>query len=232
MQSYNPEHFQSAHLRWKAITQRDPTAHFAFLYGVKTTRIYCRPTCTARVARRANIVYYETPAQAQLEGFRPCIKCKPDDTTFIGQQEEIVLRTLGLLRDGAGNIHFEGGLKAMAKDVGVTPSYLCRVFKKTMGCTITQYIKSFEEMETSSTVRPPDGRNELAVSTGLSESLPVPVDPLEPAEVLPQNPNDHIALPSDLEDDFDFDEWLWTADMDIMDLTPAKLMSPSKGVCE
>ncbi|KJX97540.1 hypothetical protein TI39_contig481g00027 [Zymoseptoria brevis] len=138
--------FQSGPSRWRALTNRDAAAHCSFLYGVLTTKVYCRPTCTARLARRANVIYFDTADQAQREGFRPCTRCKPDELGFIGQREEVVLRTLGLLlRDETGHVAMERGVKALSKEVGVTPSYLCRVFKAVMGCTLGQYCRVFDE---------------------------------------------------------------------------------------
>lgn len=136
--------YQTSHARWTAVSQRDPAAHCSFLYGVKTTRIYCRPTCTARLARRANVVYYDTIEQAQRDGFRACQRCKPDDVAFFGQREEAVVSALEILRTKQNDATMKWSLKELAKDVGVTPSYLCRVFKKTMGMTIGEYMKQFE----------------------------------------------------------------------------------------
>jgi len=136
--------FTDSHTRWRAITTRDPAAHFAFLYGVTSTKIYCRPTCAARCARRANVVFYDTVEQARADGFRACQRCKPDDTLFMGDREETAGQTLALLRTSNGNLAMRKSIKQLAAEVGVTPSYLCRVFKQTMGMTIGQYVDDFE----------------------------------------------------------------------------------------
>lgn len=70
--------FNNPHTRWRALTARDPAAHASFVYAVLSTRIYCRPTCPARLARRANIVFYDAAAQAAQAGFRACKRCRPD----------------------------------------------------------------------------------------------------------------------------------------------------------
>ncbi|KAK0609049.1 Bifunctional transcriptional activator/DNA repair enzyme Ada [Lasiodiplodia hormozganensis] len=70
--------FNNPHTRWRALTARDPAAHASFVYAVLSTRIYCRPTCPARLARRANIVFYDAAAQAAAAGFRACKRCRPD----------------------------------------------------------------------------------------------------------------------------------------------------------
>jgi methylphosphotriester-DNA--protein-cysteine methyltransferase len=136
--------YQTSHARWNAISRRDAAAHCSFIYGVKTTRIYCRPTCTARLARRANVVYYDTIDQAQKDGFRACQKCKPDDVAFFGQREEVVVSALEKLRTKQNDTTMKWSLKELAKEVGVTPSYLCRVFKTKMGITIGEYMRQFE----------------------------------------------------------------------------------------
>lgn len=60
----SPDQFQSTHARWRALTRRTPSSHSSFLYGVKSTKIYCRPTCPARLARRVIVVFYDTEDQA------------------------------------------------------------------------------------------------------------------------------------------------------------------------
>jgi methylphosphotriester-DNA--protein-cysteine methyltransferase len=147
--------FQSPHSRWLALTHRTRSSHSSFLYGVKSTKIYCRPTCSARLARRANIVFYDSADQARRDGFRPCKRCKPDNPAFVGESEEVVSRVLALLRGNSKGSNYNNGqvtmkrsLKQLAEEVGVTPSYLCRVFKKTMGVTIGVYITEFEKEST------------------------------------------------------------------------------------
>lgn len=172
--SINAKHmYQTSHARWTAVSQRDPAAHCSFLYGVKTTRIYCRPTCTARLARRANVVYYDTIEQAQCDGFRACQRCKPDDVAFFGQREEAVVGALEILRTKQNDATMKWSLKELAKDVGVTPSYLCRVFKKTMGMTIGEYMKQFEapmEEPIPSELLQTPGMVDLGVGTSESQS--------------------------------------------------------------
>lgn len=143
--SITPDGFQDSHSRWLAITHRAPASHSSFFYGVVSTKIYCRPTCSARLARRANVVFYDTNDEAKRDGFRPCKRCKPDDARFFGDKEEIVTKTLALLRTQNGKFVMKRGLKELAKEIGVTPSYLCRVFKKTLGITIGEYMTEFEK---------------------------------------------------------------------------------------
>ena len=64
--------------RYDAIRRRDPALDGAFVFAVRTTGVYCRPNCPARLARRGNVEFHPTPAAAQAAGFRPCLRCQPD----------------------------------------------------------------------------------------------------------------------------------------------------------
>lgn len=181
--------YQSSHARWSAVSQRDPAAHCSFIYGVKTTKIYCRPTCTARLARRANVVYYDNIEQAQRDGFRACQRCKPDDAAFLGQREEVVLSALGLLRTSQDDAAMKWSLKELAKKLNVTPSYLCRVFKKTMGTTIGEYMRQFDVQASETTT---GGTSQSSDTTGPSTASSG-VQPVTP-EAMPMQPLDDAAL--------------------------------------
>ena len=124
--------FSTPQARWAALTRRTPSSHFAFFYGVKSTRIYCRPTCAARLARRANVVFFDTEDQAIRNGYRSCKRCRPEDPSYVGEGEDLVIRVMGLLRDRRGEPPMRRGLKELAGALEVSPSYLCRVFKKRM----------------------------------------------------------------------------------------------------
>ncbi|OJJ42637.1 hypothetical protein ASPZODRAFT_47855, partial [Penicilliopsis zonata CBS 506.65] len=136
---------QGSHARWLALTQRAPSSHSSFIYGVKSTKIYCRPTCPARLARRANVDFFDTTDQARSAGFRPCKRCQPDSASFVGDREALVARVIALLRTGKADPETKIRIKDLAQEAGMTPSYLCRVFKKTMGVTIGMYMAEFEK---------------------------------------------------------------------------------------
>ncbi|KAL2817817.1 hypothetical protein BJX63DRAFT_385014 [Aspergillus granulosus] len=145
--------YSSSHARWLALTHRAPSSHSAFIYGVKSTKIYCRPTCAARLARRANVEFFDTAEQARGAGFRPCKRCQPDCASFVGEREDLVARVIALLRvqrglsssSPSGVPEMKLRLKDLAQEAGVTPSYLCRAFKRTMGITIGTYMAEFEK---------------------------------------------------------------------------------------
>lgn len=63
---------------WSALIRRDNAFDGRFLYAVRTTGVYCRPSCGARLPRRDNVSFYATPEDAESAGFRPCRRCRPE----------------------------------------------------------------------------------------------------------------------------------------------------------
>ncbi|PWY85740.1 hypothetical protein BO94DRAFT_518127 [Aspergillus sclerotioniger CBS 115572] len=128
-----------ASARWQAVVTRDATAN-SFVYAVLTTRIYCRPACPARLARRANVRFYDNPSQAEQAGFRPCKRCKPDspeaDKSPQGQSVHRACQTIkATIQSGS-----KPTLQRLAAEANLTPSHFFRVFKKVMGVTPGKYV--------------------------------------------------------------------------------------------
>jgi len=74
--------FHTEESRWAAVMNRDQRADAHFLCAVKTTGIYCRPSCPARLPKRENVTFFDTPEAAEHAGFRPCKRCKPRNDSF------------------------------------------------------------------------------------------------------------------------------------------------------
>lgn len=64
--------------KWQAVLARDRTKDGLFVYGVKSTGIYCRPSCASKKPKRENVLFFNTPAEAERAGFRACRRCRPD----------------------------------------------------------------------------------------------------------------------------------------------------------
>ena len=71
--------------RWASVVARDPKADGTFYYSVKTTGVYCRPSCAARLARPENVRFHATCEDAEKAGFRPCKRCKPEPASLVEQ---------------------------------------------------------------------------------------------------------------------------------------------------
>ena len=129
--------------RWRALTSRDPLANGHFVYLVKSTNIYCRPTCPARLARRAQVSYAETPAQAEAAGYRACKRCKPNEEINTDPQELAVSKACSLIEEAVKKDDLKSiRLQDLAKNVGLTPRYFHKIFKDRTGLTPKEYAKA------------------------------------------------------------------------------------------
>ncbi|KIW10509.1 hypothetical protein PV08_11473 [Exophiala spinifera] len=142
--------FDTDQRRWQAVQARSKHADLAFVYAVTTTKIFCRPTCPARLARRANVKFYDTPVQASLAGFRPCKRCKPDrnqvdGSTITQPQKEIVKKACEYIATTKGNTT----LKDMAQNVNISSRYLHGIFKDIIGSTPAVYAAKIRSQNSS-----------------------------------------------------------------------------------
>lgn len=71
-------------LRWRAVAARDRAADGSFVYAVRSTGIFCRPSCPSRPAKPDNVRFYETAEAAQAAGFRACLRCQPERSPGLG----------------------------------------------------------------------------------------------------------------------------------------------------
>src|SRR5215210_7501876 len=85
---------------WKAVLDRDVRADGVFVYGVRSTKIYCKPSCPSRRPGREQVVFFATPDGAQGAGFRPCLRCAPRAAQTADPQVEWVLRACRLIEAG------------------------------------------------------------------------------------------------------------------------------------
>lgn len=130
--------FTTPESRWRALQTRNPRSASAFIYAVTTTRIFCRPTCPARLARRANVVFFDAAADAAAQGFRACKRCKPAQEDFASTR----MRHEGSAKKACEVIDKAGGkidLETLASRVGLSPRYLHGVFKQVVGVTPGTY---------------------------------------------------------------------------------------------
>ena len=124
--------------RWEAVIRKERTAADAFVYSVRTTGVYCRPSCPARPARRENVAFHRTPEDAERAGFRACKRCKPNDPSAQGEHAAMVATACKLIVDSADS----GGplpLDALAEAIGMSPWHFHRVFKSMTGLTPKAY---------------------------------------------------------------------------------------------
>ena len=121
---------------WEAVRDCDASCDGKFYYGVKTTGIYCRPSCKSKLPKRENVVFFRTKEEAEEAGFRPCKRCRPDLIAFDPAQE-LSERTKELLER-----HFSDRVKLGRdmKEMGVSRKHLAQVFKEQYDITPSEYL--------------------------------------------------------------------------------------------
>ncbi|MCG7757610.1 MAG: bifunctional DNA-binding transcriptional regulator/O6-methylguanine-DNA methyltransferase Ada [Nitrosomonas sp.] len=121
--------------RWQAVLARDPAADGRFFYAVKTTGIYCRPSCPARTAKPENVQFHLTREEAESAGFRPCRRCKPDQPSLHEQHADKITEICRLLETA----ETEPSLAELAAIAGLSPFHFHRIFKAITGLTPKTY---------------------------------------------------------------------------------------------
>ncbi|PNY29853.1 Bifunctional transcriptional activator/DNA repair enzyme Ada [Tolypocladium capitatum] len=126
-----PASFVDDDSRWQAVRTRDAVADGLFVYAVKTTKVYCRPICKARLARRANVRFYATGGEAAAAGFRACKRCRPELGGFMPEERATDCGRCERL-----------SLGDMAARTGLSKWHFHRTFKRCVGVTPVEYLRT------------------------------------------------------------------------------------------
>ncbi len=121
-------------LFWNAVENRDARFDGAFVFGVKTTGIFCKPSCSAKHAKRENVIFFNAIGDAEREGFRSCMRCRPTAAASIDPQIEMVMRTCSLI-----DADIQISLDAIGDELGISPSHLQRKFTEIVGLSPKKY---------------------------------------------------------------------------------------------
>ena len=127
--------FRTDDERWAAVQARAREADGLFYYSVRSTGVYCRPSCPSRGARRVNVAFHATRLDAESAGFRPCLRCKPDQPPLAERQAAAVAQACRLI-DAAPD---EPDLETLAQACGMSRFHFHRVFKAHTGITPKAY---------------------------------------------------------------------------------------------
>lgn len=120
---------------WAAFERRDRSYDGRFVGAVRTTGIYCKPSCPARHPRRENVAFYSDAAAARAAGFRACLRCKPDE---VGRDRIAIDRAIALIGESEDAL----SLEQLADAVGYAPHHFHRLFKRDTGVTPAGYARA------------------------------------------------------------------------------------------
>ena len=120
---------------WDAMRRRDPAYDGAFFVAVRTTGVYCRPSCKSRPPRRENVSFFPTAEAAERAGYRACKRCRPDRLGAPDPQVEAVRRACETI----ASAEEAPSLADLAASAGLSPFHFHRVFKKVAGVTPKAY---------------------------------------------------------------------------------------------
>lgn len=115
-------------LAWSAVVRRDAAADGRFVYAVRTTGVFCRPSCRARRPRRENVLFFPDPGEAARAGFRACLRCRPANEGA-GERGAVASAVAFLERHGGERVR----LAELAQHVGLSPFHLQRTFTRAVG---------------------------------------------------------------------------------------------------
>ncbi len=118
--------------KWQQVLARDARQDGRFVFAVRTTGVFCRPSCPSRRPRRDSVEFFAGPREAERAGYRACLRCKP---TQISEQAQYVLKARQLLDNAEGVVT----LAQLSKLVGLSPFHLQRLFKRATGLSPREY---------------------------------------------------------------------------------------------
>ena len=126
--------------RWKAVLERDQQAEGTFYYSVRTTGVYCKPSCPSRTAKRENVGFHDSRADAEKAGFRPCKRCRPDGGSVKDEHIASVANACRLVASSEET----PDLETLARKAGMSRFHFQRVFKHITGLTPKAYVSAIQ----------------------------------------------------------------------------------------
>jgi AraC family transcriptional regulator, regulatory protein of adaptative response / methylated-DNA-[protein]-cysteine methyltransferase len=119
---------------WNAVAERNGALDGQFIYAVKTTKIYCRPSCPSRRPNKENVDFFPTPAAARTAGYRACERCRPD-----AERSNVQMLVENVQKYIEDNLDQKLTLEKLGGTFGASPFHLQRVFKANTGLTPKEY---------------------------------------------------------------------------------------------
>ena len=197
--------------RWSAVRSRDARADGSFVYCVKTTKIFCRPICKARLARRSNVEFCDTANDAVAAGYRACKRCQPQLERFVPDIDKKVEKARRLLDNSLQDGKIPT-LDRLSEEAGLTKYHFHRSFKKATGLTPREYALQRKQLHAiatnddsaASTMSTPSMTHDTAIS---SVTFGTPDTAMTPSDV-PFHWDQMKSNDLSILDDFNFDDLL------------------------
>lgn len=152
--------------RWEALLGRNPQADGSFFYAVKTTGVYCRPSCSARRPNRQNVEFFSTCAEAEYAGYRACQRCHPHQASYASPTPAAITCACRIIEQSES----PPVLRELAANVGLSPSHFHRLFKETLGLTPKAYAAACRTRRFQGELRKTQTVTEALYSAGYGSS--------------------------------------------------------------
>jgi AraC family transcriptional regulator of adaptative response/methylated-DNA-[protein]-cysteine methyltransferase len=144
---------------WAAFMRRDRSWDGRVIGAVKTTGIYCKPSCPARRPKREHVEFFATGEEARSAGFRPCLRCKPDE---VGRDREAVAAAARLIEQAEE----APSLAELAEAVGYAPHHFQRLFKRDLGVSPAEYARALRNRRTETALKANDRVTDAVYDAG------------------------------------------------------------------
>ena len=131
---------------WAAFMRRDRSWDGRVIGAVKTTGIYCKPSCPARRPRREHVEFFASADEARSAGYRPCLRCKPDE---VGRDREAVAQAIRFIEQAEE----APSLAEVAEAVGYAPHHFQRIFKRDLGVSPAEYGRGLRNRRTEKALK-------------------------------------------------------------------------------
>jgi AraC family transcriptional regulator of adaptative response/methylated-DNA-[protein]-cysteine methyltransferase len=152
---------------WRAVEARDSRFDGRFVYAVKSTRIYCRPSCPSRRPNRGRVTFYSAPDAAENAGYRACRRCHPRETEMASTAAVAVEQARSLIEQQPDQPFT---LAELAARVGVSPFHLQRTFKRLLGVSPREYQDGLRVTHFKSRLRAGDTVSRATYEAGFGSS--------------------------------------------------------------
>ncbi len=154
-------------IRWRAVQTRDAKFNGIFVYGVRSTGIYCKPSCASRKPRRERVTFFPSCEEAEAAGFRACRRCQPRNVSARAPQTEMVIRACRLIEESKDD---SISLAKLGAELGISPHHLQRIFKSITGVSPRQYAAAHRLEQFKTQIRRGEGVTGAMYDAGYGSS--------------------------------------------------------------